>query len=369
MRGSLRKKSNLLFIQIVALGAVVFLLLAGLIFKIYNYAFSATGEFMLNKATAACGCQTFASGSHNTLIGFFIFIGATLTITILMAVGRVIFSTIKTIRFVKFQKINLAKTSPKLAQITNLLGITGQIEEIKSNEPTIFCYGLIKPKICVSSKVVDLLSPSELQAVLLHESQHMISYEPARLLVIKFINTFRFIPGIKNLTKKYLSFSELAADELATNNFTEKIDLARAMSKILALEEKTTLQSGMALSYFSLITEDRIRVLSENDFIPTFKHELIKVAFGITVAAALFFYFSSEIQAQTNYSKQLYINSPCVNQEFKVEACANGWTNCENKVFHEKSCADFASTKSSILDFDRGLNRDENTLKYLKVDN
>lgn len=351
MRESLRTKSNLLFIQIAALGAVVFLLLAGLIFKIYNYAFSTTGEFMLSKATAACGCQTFTSGSHNSLIGFFIFIGAALTTTMLIAVGRVIFSTIKTNKFVKIQKINLSQNSVKLSKITRLLGITSRVEEIKSNNPVVFCYGVIRPKICVSSKVVDLLSPAELQAVLLHESQHMISHEPARLLVIKFINTFRFIPGIKSLTKKYLSFSELAADELATNNFTEKTDLAQAMRKILALEEKTTIRSGMALSYFSQITEDRVRALSENDFTPTFKREIIKVSFGVAVAAILFFYFSSEIQAQTNYSKQLYINSPCVNQEFKVEACANGWTNCENKVFHKKNIAC------------------ENTLKYFKVDN
>lgn len=349
MRKSLRAQSNLLFIQIISLGAIIFLLLTGLIFKIYNYAFSATGEFFLSKATAACGCQTFTSPSHKTLIGFFLFIGAAVIITITIAIGRIIFSVIKTNNFVKLQKAKQAKNSVKLANITQLLGITGQVEEIKSKDPIIFCYGIIKPKICISSKVIDLLSPSELQAVLLHEIQHVISYEPARLLAISFINTFIFIPGIKNLTKKYLSFSELAADELATNNFTKKLDLARAMRKILALEEKKTTQKSFSLSYFSQITEDRVRVLSENDYIPAFKREIIKVTFGIAVAAILFFYFSSEIKAQTIYTKQFYADSPCASQILKIEACQNGWTNCKDKVFHERkvNC--------------------ENTLQYLKT--
>ena len=337
MRGSLRAKSNLLFTQIVVLGTVIFLLLAGLIFKIYNYAFSATGEFALNKATAACGCQAFAPQSHTALIGFLIFVGAALTLTLIIAAGRVIFSAIKTSRFIKTKKINPAQKSLKLTQITNLLNITGRVEEIESSDLIIFCYGIIKPKIRVSSKVVDLLNHAELRAALLHETQHMISYEPARLLAISFINTFIFIPGIKSLTKKYLSFSELAADELATNNFTEKINIARAMRKILALEEKKTIQTGAALSYFSQVTEDRVRTLSENDYAPAFRREIIKAFFGIAVAAILFFYFSSEIKAQTNYTKQLYINSPCANQNFKIETCKNGWTKCADKVFHQKN--------------------------------
>ena len=321
------------------------MLLAGLIFKIYNYIFSAAGEFMLSKANAACGCAAFTSESRSALVGFLLFVGGALALTIIIAAGRVVFSTIKTNNFVKIQWLASArggsasggKNSLKLAQITNMLGITNQVAEIRSNDPIIFCHGIINPKICISSKIVDILSFSELRAVLLHETQHIISREPARLLAIKFINTFRFIPGIKNLTKKYLSFSELAADELATNNFTEKIDLARAMRKVLALKEKAIIQSGMALSFFSQITEDRVRALSEDDYTPTYKREIIKVLFGIAAAMALFFYFSSEIKAQTNFTKQLFMNSPCVNQEFKMEACKNSWTNCENKIFHKKN--------------------------------
>ena len=338
MEANLRKKSNLLFAQIVGIGMAIVLLLAGLLYKIYNYAFSSVGEFVLNKAHAACGCETFVSGRHTTLFGIIIFVGAAISLTLLIAVFRIIFSIIKTRVFIKRQKLTKVNISPKLAQIANIIGIASHIEEINNERPIIFCHGIKQPKICVSSGVVKSLTYPELQAVLLHETQHLISREPARLLIIKFINTFRFIPGIKNLTKKYLSFSELAADELATNNFTEKNNLARAMRKILEMEEKIIIQKGLALSYFSQVTEERVLALSEDHYRPSFAREIIKVCLSVLVAMGFFLYFSSEIQAQTNHTKEFYKNSPCLAEQM-MEPCENSWTNCENKVFHAKNAS------------------------------
>lgn len=337
MKINLRTKSNLLFAQIIALGAIIFFLLSCLILKIYSYAFSAAGEFALKKANVLCSCQALKSGIHPNIVGFLMFIGAALLLTIIIAISRVIFFSIKTNSFVKLQKIKLAKNYSKLNQLTELIGITGRVEEVETEEPIIFCYGIIKPKIRISSKVIHSLSFQELRAVLLHETQHLISFEPARLLVIKFINTFQLIPGIRSLTKKYLSFSELAADELATNNFTERTSLALAMRKILELEEKSMIQKGMALSYFSQITEDRIRALSETNYIPTFRREIIKVSVGIMAATIISLYFSSQIKAQTIYTNKLYTNSPCANQETKTKPCDNKWTNCQNNNLPEKN--------------------------------
>lgn len=341
MQRNLRKKSNLLFAQIVGIGLAVILLIAGLLYKIYNYAFSSVGELMINKAHAACGCETFISDSHTTLFGVITFVGAAILLTILIAIFRIIFSIVRTKRFVRHYELAKAKISPKLAQISHLIGISNRVEEIKSDKPIIFCHGIRRAKICVSSGVVNSLTFSELRAVLLHETQHLISREPARLLIIKFINTFRFIPGLKNLTKKYLSFSELAADELATDNFTEKNNLARAMRKILEMEEKTIIQKGLALANFSAVTEERVRALSEDRYQPSFAREIIKVCLSVLAAVGFFFYFGTEINAQTNHAKQFYAASPCAKQIQARENCENGWTKCDGKVYHEEktSCA------------------------------
>lgn len=54
---------------------------------------------------------------------------------------------------------------------------------VQSTEPPAFCHGFLKPKICLSTCLVDLLSPSQLQAVLLHEDYHRQRFDPLRILV------------------------------------------------------------------------------------------------------------------------------------------------------------------------------------------
>ncbi len=336
MRHSMRQKSNLLFAQIIILGMAVVLLIFILTYKIYNYAFSAVGEFAASQAHAVCGCATFSSPQHSALTGLIVAVGAALLAAIFIALGRVIFSWLKTKQFIKNQKSNLVKTSRKLAQISAELGLTSQTNEINTDKPIIFCHGLKMPKIYISSAVVNYLNFFELRAVILHESQHLLAKEPARLLIIKFINTFRFIPGINGLTKKYLTLSELAADELATNNFTEKNNLARAMRKILEMEEKNIIQKELALSYFSMITEERVLALSEANYRPGIKKEIVKAILGLVLAIIFVLFFGSEIKAQENHTKQFYAALPCAAPIQAVEHCENDWTKCAGKVYHKE---------------------------------
>lgn len=341
MRINLRKKSNWLFAQIVGIGLAIILLFGGLLYKIYYYAFSSVGELALNKAHATCGCATFVSGQHTAIFGLIAFTGAAILLTILLAIFRIVFSAVKTKNFVKRQKLNLVKTSHKLAQIAAAIGLNDKVKEIRADKPIVFCHGLKSPNIYISSAVVTCLNFSELRAVILHETQHLLAKEPARMLVIKFVKTFRFIPGINGLAKKYSTLSELAADELATNNFTEKNNLARAMRKILEMEENHIIQKELAVSYFSQITEERVLALSKPDYRLGIKKEIAKAIFGMILTAMFILFFGSEIKAQENHAKQFYAVSPCAQQIQTRENCENGWTKCDGKVYHEEktSCA------------------------------
>lgn len=341
MPSAMRQKSNRLFAQIVALGAVILALIFVLTYKIYNYAFSAVGEFAASEAHALCGCATFSSPRHTALTGLIVAVGATLLVAVLIALGRAIFTWHQTKKFVTKQKFNLVKNSRKLAQISAELGLNEKVKEIKTDKPIVFCHGLKSPDIYVSAAVADCLNYSELRAVILHETQHLLAKEPARMLIIKFINTFRFIPGINGLTKKYLTLSELSADELATNNFTEKNNLARAMRKILEMEEKSIIQKELALAYFSAVTEERVLALSETNYRPGIKKEIAKAVFGLALAGAFVLFFGSEIKAQENHAKQFYSASPCAKQIQEIERCENNWTKCAGKVYHKEknNCA------------------------------
>jgi len=345
----MRQKSNWLFGQIVVLGAVLTLLVTGLFYKIYNFAFGTLGNIALNRIQNACGCQITPSASNSTLTGFAILLGVSLAISFLFTLSKIIISLIKTKKFINLQKINFIKNSKKLTQVAATIGIENRVIEVNTTQPIIFCHGLKNEKIYISSTVVDALSFAQLQAALLHETHHLLTKEPARLLTLKLVGIFGFIPGINSLIKKYLSFSEIAADELATDNFKERNHLANAMAKILELEEKNIIQKELAVSFFSQITEDRVLNLSETDYKPTFKKELLKAALGMAGAVALVLFFSSNLNIQQAKAQEIYTKSGCAEKIYQIEKCENGWTKCADKIFHENKI----TCQKSIKYFDK----------------
>lgn len=333
MAFNLRQKSNWLFAQIAMLTIALTVLFGTFFYKIYKFSFAFLGQLAISRVQSACGCQISSSPSSSLFTGIIILLGITIITSFLVAFFKTIISIKKTQRFINLQKINFVKTSAKLEQVANTIGINGNITEINTNRPFIFCHGLKNPQIYISSSVVQTLTYAELQAVLLHETHHLLTQEPARLLCIKFLSGFSFIPGIQSLTKKYLSFSEMAADELATNNFKEKNHLASAMGKILDMEEKTIIQKELAVSYFSQITEERILVLSQDNYKPSFKREVLQTVFGIAVALSIVLFFTSKINTQQARAQETYSKSNCANK-VNTEQCANAWTKCADKIYH-----------------------------------
>lgn len=333
----IRQKSNWLFAQIATISVALVLICTGLLFTISKFTFATIGNAGIHKIQATCGCQVPNSSGFSVFAGFMILLGAAIALSLLIAIAKIVISLVKTNKFITSQNTS-GTLSTKLAQVAGNIGITRQVMEINTAKPIVFCQGLWQPKIYIASSVIQALSHAELQAVLLHETHHLLTKEPARLLLIKFISTFTFIPGIKNLNKKYLSFSEMAADELATDNFTDKNHLALAMAKILDMEESSIIQNELAVSYFSQVTEERVLVLSDSEYLPSFKKEVTKTILGIVGTAAIFFLFSLGIKAQQTHAQELFTSSGCADKIY-FESCNNAWGTCDNKKFHKQNIA------------------------------
>lgn len=334
MSFSMRQKSNFLFAQLIGFGGLLMIFFLTAFYKIYNFIFSALGEIVTRQASVACGCQITTTSTNYTLLGAVSLFGLAILATFIFGLIKVVITLIKTKKFLRTQNTNLVKTSQKLTQVAMYIGIQDRVIEINNPRPLIFCHGFKNSKIYVSSAVVNTLSYAELQATLLHETQHLLDREPARLLFIKFLSSFAFIPGIKNLSKKYLSFSEIAADEMATNNFKEKNHLASAMAKILEMEESNIIQKELALSYFSQITEDRVLVLSDNNYKPGFKSEIIKMVLSITGALVVLLFLGTNLQSQQARAQEIYTASGCANK-VTIEKCTNAWTRCAGEIYHK----------------------------------
>ncbi|MBZ0294896.1 MAG: M56 family metallopeptidase [Anaerolineae bacterium] len=104
---------------------------------------------------------------------------------------------------------------------------------VQSAEPLAFCSGFLKPHICLSTGLVDLLSPAQLQAVLLHEDYHRQRFDPLRILVVRAISAaLFFLPFVREWRRLFEIKLELEADRYAVS-LSSKVALAGALHQLL----------------------------------------------------------------------------------------------------------------------------------------
>ena len=104
---------------------------------------------------------------------------------------------------------------------------------VQSAEPLAFCHGFLEPKIYFSTGLVDLLSPAQLQAVLLHEDYHRQRFDPLRILVVRAISAaLFFLPFVRDWRRLFEIKLELDADHYAVHQ-TGKAALAGALHQLL----------------------------------------------------------------------------------------------------------------------------------------
>jgi len=104
---------------------------------------------------------------------------------------------------------------------------------IQTEEPLAFCFGFLKPQICLSTGLIKMLSPSQLQAVLCHEDYHRRHFDPLRILVIKSISkALFFLPFVREWCRIFEIKLELDADRYAVQQ-TSRPALAGALHRLL----------------------------------------------------------------------------------------------------------------------------------------
>lgn len=264
------------------------------------------GQFMLGTLKTICGCTNYVSfANHPYLFSGLLFLGVASIVWLSK-------SSIEIIKFrkntKKFVKVNLKKRrvvmSSRIKQIAQKMNLVDKIIELEEDQAVVFCYGIFHPNICISSGILKQMSNVEIQAVLLHEKQHILNYEPAKLMILKICEKiFFFFPGFKILSHQYIVYSELAADELATASFAQNQPLAQALAKIIDWEEHQLLRQYLAVSFFSAALDERINYLLDKNYIS--KNSLYNKKFlgsvllmlGMVLVIGSFLFFNGTVLA------------------------------------------------------------------------
>jgi hypothetical protein len=90
------------------------------------------------------------------------------------------------------------------------------VSVIEAGTPLAFCAGWLRPRVYVSTAVLDRLSAAELRAVLAHEQHHRALRDPLRLAVGRVLcQALFFLPVLRPLHDRYGEVAELSADAAA----------------------------------------------------------------------------------------------------------------------------------------------------------
>lgn len=156
--------------------------------------------------------------------------------------------------------------SADLAAIAASAGLANRLDLVADRHAFTFCHGLVRPRVCVSSGLVAMLSPTELGAVLRHERHHLRFHDPLKILAGRTLAcALFFLPLAGQLRNGYLAGKELAADADAAG--AGDLALASALCKLLGADRPVWPAGVLAIGALSP-TEARLRHLIEPARVP-----------------------------------------------------------------------------------------------------
>lgn len=136
---------------------------------------------------------------------------------------------------------------------------------IKSNKPFAFCLGILRPKIYISTKMVSLMSLSELEVILRHEKYHIDNKDTFVMLLASVGKSlFPFLPFISDLLRNYRVEREIKADREAIKNLKNSAPLISVLRKLIAYPSLATVYVSAIADKETL--EPRIKAIGKKDY-------------------------------------------------------------------------------------------------------
>jgi hypothetical protein len=197
---------------------------------------------------------------------------------------RQLFMTLALIRSLVARRV---ATPPDVAAVAAALGIADRIDVVADRHPFSFCYWFRRPRICVSTALVERLSNEELRAVLIHERYHLRQRDPLRVVIARYFAAGLYVvPAVDELATFYTLQKEIAADDEAVR-LLGVAPLARALYALLP--EAGDRDFGLLMPVTALsVTEARIeRLVAGADAPLRLSVGAVALSLGALVGAAV----------------------------------------------------------------------------------
>jgi Zn-dependent protease with chaperone function len=155
-----------------------------------------------------------------------------------------------------------------LETLTEELNLQQRITLVCSQRLFCFTYGLIRPRVCLSTGLVASLGEAELRAVLRHEEYHVRERDPLKGAIASALAAALFpVPVVRWLRSAYLTARELAADRAAMADSGRR-PLAQALHTLLAHPDSLLAGFELAPMASRATLDHRLRQLATGSGFP-----------------------------------------------------------------------------------------------------
>jgi beta-lactamase regulating signal transducer with metallopeptidase domain len=129
------------------------------------------------------------------------------------------------------------------------------VEVVPASAANAFCAGILRPRVLVTSGLLELLDEEERRAAIVHELEHARRRGPLKVSLARAVaHSLFWIPALRDLGDRYVLLCELEADRAAIAE-TGKAALAGALLEVI---EAPRLAGAVGLSDFAASRVDRI---------------------------------------------------------------------------------------------------------------
>src|SRR5437588_10077160 len=134
-----------------------------------------------------------------------------------------------------------------LVEAAGQAGLGGRVDLVDGDGAFSFAYGITRPRVAVSVRLVDSLSGEELGAVLHHERYHVVNYDPLKVVLARSLpDALFFLPVLGELRGRYVTGRELAADRRAVRK-TATAAVAGALFQVVGGPAEVDLTPAAAI--------------------------------------------------------------------------------------------------------------------------
>ncbi|MCD9026524.1 M56 family metallopeptidase [Cohnella silvisoli] len=170
-----------------------------------------------------------------------------------------------------------------------------RIEVILDSSIIAMTAGLIKPRVILSSGLIERFNDQEMEAILFHEMYHSKFRHPLQLLILTMIaESLAFLPIMKSLVHHYKIWMELLADRFAIYHMGSEIQLAQVL--LAVLKNNQVKSQGYGVHFVNESVNYRLKQLIDPQTpirIPFFKQKTLLLSVIVLVMMTLIFIYGS----------------------------------------------------------------------------